>query len=152
MSFITDTKVFAPGPIIQKGIQAMSNIELEMAPYFQRIRGRLECSKKRQERLLKTVYRAIEEFVTEHPEATHEEAEEFLGSPDEVALCLMELLDPVELEKEQKQKKIGILFTIGILAVALVVATIACFYLTRTQVEQAVVGKITIYAEGSTFP
>lgn len=127
----------------------MSNVSVELAPYFQRVGTRLNCSRRLRDRLLERIRRGAEEFVAERPEATQKEVEEYLGNPEEVAQELMEALDPAEVKRYQKRKRIGVLLVIGILTVALVAASALLIHFRNTPIETVMVGKITIYAEGS---
>ena len=125
----------------------MSSVALEMEPYFQRVKTRLRCPKKRRGTLLERVHRAAEEFSAENPEATPEEMEQYLGDPAEVARELMETLDPAELERYQRRKKLGALLCVGLLTVALVSAIIGVIYLKNSQVVFEVTETLTIYEE-----
>ncbi len=127
----------------------MSNVMVEMTPYFQRVRNRMRCPRKYQDEQLKKIIRAAEEYVLENPNATPEEAEEYLGKPEEIAQELMESIDPKVLERDRKRKRIGILLVIGILTAALLTASALLIYFKITPPESIIVEKITIYAEGS---
>ena len=125
----------------------MSNIALEMAPYFRRVEDRLKCPKKRRHSLLNRIHRAAEEFAAENPEATADETAEYLGDPAEVAQELMETLDPEELECYQRQKKIGTWLVIGLLIVALVAAGIWIVRLEHDTSPVEVIDTLVIYEE-----
>lgn len=125
----------------------MSSVALEMEPYFQRVKTRLRCPEKRRGTLLERVHRAAEEFAAENPEATPEEMEQYLGDPAEVAQELMETLDPAELERYQRRKKLGALLCIGLLAVALVFAGLWIFRLEHDTSPVEVIEKTIIYEE-----
>lgn len=107
----------------------MSNVRVEMATYFQHIRGRLSCSRRYQDEQMQKIFRAAEEYAQENPDATPEEVEMYLGDPAEVAQALMESIDPAEIERYQKRKKLGVLLVIGVLAIALGVMTTRFVYL-----------------------
>lgn len=74
----------------------MSNVRVEMATYFQHIRGRLSCSRRYQDEQMQKIFRAAEDYAQENPNATPEEVEMYLGDPAEVAQALMESIDPAE--------------------------------------------------------
>ena len=125
----------------------MSSVALEMEPYFQRVKTRLRCPKKRRGTLLERVHRAAEEFSAENPEATPEEMEQYLGDPAEVARELMETLDPAELERYQRRKKLGALLCIGVLTVALVFAGAWIVRLLRQPFQIEATETLVIYEE-----
>lgn len=78
---------------------------------------------------MQKIFRAAEEYAQENPDATPEEVEMYLGDPAEVAQALMESIDPAEIERYQKRKKLGVLLVIGVLAIALGVMTTRFVYL-----------------------
>lgn len=125
----------------------MSSVALEMEPYFQRVKTRLRCPEKRRGTLLERVHRAAEEFAAENPEATPEEMEQYLGDPAEVAQELMETLDPAELERYQRRKKLGALLCIGVLTVALVFAGAWIVRLLRQPFQIEATETLVIYEE-----
>ena len=82
----------------------MSNVRVEMASYFQHVRGWLSGSRRYQDEQMQKIFRAAEEYAQENPDATPEEVEMYLGDPAEVAQALMESIDPAEIERYQKRK------------------------------------------------
>lgn len=123
----------------------MSNVRVEMASYFQHVRGRLSGSRRYQDEQMQKIFRAAEEYAQENPDATPEEVEMYLGDPAEVAQALMESIDPAEIERYQKRKKLGVMLTIGILAVTLVVMGTGIVYLSRVSAPIEVVETIVIH-------
>lgn len=107
----------------------MSDVKVEMASYFQHVRGRLSGSRRYQDEQMQKIFRAAEEYAQENPDATPEEVEMYLGDPAEVAQVLMESIDPAEIERYQKRKKLGVMLVIGALAVALGVMTVRFVHL-----------------------
>ena len=110
----------------------MSDVKIEMASYFQHVRGRLSCSRRYQDEQMQKIFRAAEEYAQENPDATPEEVEMYLG-------------DPAEIERYQKRKKLGVMLTIGILAVTLVVMGTGIVYLSRVSAPIEVVETIVIH-------
>lgn len=94
---------------------------------------------------MQKIFRAAEEYAQENPDATPEEVEMYLGDPAEVAQALMESIDPAEIECYQKRKKLGVMLTIGILAVTLVVMGTGIVYLSRVSAPIEVVETIVIH-------
>ena len=123
----------------------MSDVKIEMASYFQHVRGRLSGSRRYQDEQMQKIFRAAEEYAQENPDATPEEVEMYLGYPAEVAQALMESIDPAEIERYQKRKKLGVMLTIGILAVTLVVMGTGIVYLSRVSAPIEVVETIVIH-------
>ena len=123
----------------------MSDVKIEMASYFQHVRGRLSCYRRYQDEQMQKIFRAAEEYAQENPDATPEEVEMYLGDPAEVAQALMESIDPAEIERYQKRKKLGVMLTIGILAVTLVVMGTGIVYLSRVSAPIEVVETIVIH-------
>lgn len=123
----------------------MSDVKIEMASYFQHVRGRLSGSRRYQDEQMQKIFRAAEEYAQENPDATPEEVEMYLGDPAEVAQALMESIDPAEIERYQKRKKLGVMLTIGILAVTLVVMGTGIVYLSRVSAPIEVVETIVIH-------
>ena len=123
----------------------MSDVKVEMVSYFQHVRGRLSCSRRYQDEQMQKIFRAAEEYAQENPDATPEEVEMYLGDPAEVAQALMESIDPAEIERYQKRKKLGVMLTIGILAVTLVVMGTGIVYLSRVSAPIEVVETIVIH-------
>lgn len=127
----------------------MSVANSELSPYFQRVRGRLSCSKKYQNEQMQKIFRAAEEYAQENPNATLEEVEEHLGNPEEVAQELMESIDPEVLERDRKRKRLGVLVAIGILAAALIAVSIGAAYYARITAPFEIIETLTIYEEVS---
>ena len=123
----------------------MSDVKIEMASYFQHVRGRLSGSRRYQDEQMQKIFRAAEDYAQENPDATPEEVEMYLGDPAEVAQALMESIDPAEIERYQKRKKLGVMLTIGILAVTLVVMGTGIVYLSRVSAPIEVVETIVIH-------
>lgn len=123
----------------------MSNVRVEMATYFQHIRGRLSCSRRYQDEQMQKIFRAAEEYAQENPNATPEEVEMYLGDPAEVAQALMESIDPAEIERYQKRKKLGVLLVIGVLAIALGVMTTRFVYLRSQPAHVEVIETLVIH-------
>lgn len=123
----------------------MSNVRVEMATYFQHIRGRLSCSRRYQDEQMQKIFRAAEEYAQENPDATPEEVEMYLGDPAEVAQALMESIDPAEIERYQKRKKLGVMLVIGALAVALGVMTVRFVHLRSQPAHVEVIETLVIH-------
>lgn len=123
----------------------MSRVTLEMDPYFRRIQRRLKCSRAQKRSLIERVRRAAEEFAEENPEATPEEVAEYLGNPYEVAQELLEALDPEELERYQKRKRMWLILGVGLLVVALIVMTIGFIHVTLDTQPMEVSETLVIY-------
>ena len=123
----------------------MSNVRVEMATYFQHIRGRLSCTRRYQDEQMQKIFRAAEEYAQENPNATPEEVEMYLGDPAEVAQALMESIDPAEIERYQKRKKLGVLLVIGVLAIALGVMTTRFVYLRSQPAHVEVIETLVIH-------
>ncbi len=94
---------------------------------------------------MQKIFRAAEEYAQENPDATPEEVEMYLGDPAEVAQALMESIDPAEIERYQKRKKLGVLLAVGVLVVALGVMGMRIVYLTRVSAPIEVVETIVIH-------
>ena len=123
----------------------MSNVRVEMASYFQHVRGRLSGSRRYQDEQMQKIFRAAEDYAQENPDATPEEVEMYLGDPAEVAQALMESIDPAEIERYQKRKKLGVMLTIGILAVALGVMTVRFVHLRSQPAHVEVIETLVIH-------
>lgn len=123
----------------------MSDVKIEMASYFQHIRGRLSCSRRYQDEQMQKIFRAAEEYAQENPDATPEEVEMYLGDPAEVAQALMESIDPAEIERYQKRKKLGVMLVIGALAVALGVMTVRFVHLRSQPAHVEVIETLVIH-------
>lgn len=123
----------------------MSDVKVEMASYFQHVRGRLSGSRRYQDEQMQKIFRAAEEYAQENPDATPEEVEMYLGDPAEVAQALMESIDPAEIERYQKRKKLGVMLTIGILAVALGVMTVRFVHLRSQPAHVEVIETLVIH-------
>lgn len=123
----------------------MSNVRVEMATYFQHIRGRLSCSRRYQDEQMQKIFRAAEDYAQENPNATPEEVEMYLGDPAEVAQALMESIDPAEIERYQKRKKLGVLLVIGVLAIALGVMTVRFVHLRSQPAHVEVIETLVIH-------
>ena len=123
----------------------MSNVRVEMASYFQHVRGRLSCSRRYQDEQMQKIFRAAEEYAQENPDATPEEVEMYLGDPAEVAQVLMESIDPAEIERYQKRKKLGVMLVIGALAVALGVMTVRFVHLRSQPAHVEVIETLVIH-------
>lgn len=123
----------------------MSDVKIEMASYFQHVRGRLSCSRRYQDEQMQKIFRAAEEYAQENPDATPEEVEMYLGDPAEVAQVLMESIDPAEIERYQKRKKLGVMLVIGALAVALGVMTVRFVHLRSQPAHVEVIETLVIH-------
>ena len=123
----------------------MSDVKVEMASYFQHVRGRLSGSRRYQDEQMQKIFRAAEDYAQENPDATPEEVEMYLGDPAEVAQALMESIDPAEIERYQKRKKLGVMLTIGILAVALGGMTVRFFHLRSQPAHVEVIETLVIH-------
>lgn len=123
----------------------MSNVRVEMASYFQHVRGWLSGSRRYQDEQMQKIFRAAEDYAQENPDATPEEVEMYLGDPAEVAQALMESIDPAEIERYQKRKKLGVMLTIGILAVALGVMTVRFVHLRSQPAHVEVIETLVIH-------
>lgn len=123
----------------------MSDVKVEMASYFQHVRGRLSGSRRYQDEQMQKIFRAAEDYAQENPDATPEEVEMYLGDPAEVAQALMESIDPAEIERYQKRKKLGVMLTIGILAVALGVMTVRFVHLRSQPAHVEVIETLVIH-------
>lgn len=125
----------------------MSDVKIEMASYFQHVRGRLSCSRRYQDEQMQKIFRAAEEYAQENPDATPEEVEMYLGDPAEVAQVLMEGLDPAEVERYHRRKKFGVLFIIGILTAALIAVSMGAVYYARMTSPIEITETLIIYEE-----
>ena len=123
----------------------MSDVKIEMASYFQHVRGRLSCSRRYQDEQMQKIFRAAEDYAQENPDATPEEVEMYLGDPAEVAQVLMESIDPAEIERYQKRKKLGVMLVIGALAVALGVMTVRFVHLRSQPAHVEVIETLVIH-------
>lgn len=123
----------------------MSDVKVEMASYFQHVRGRLSCSRRYQDEQMQKIFRAAEDYAQENPDATPEEVEMYLGDPAEVAQVLMESIDPAEIERYQKRKKLGVMLVIGALAVALGVMTVRFVHLRSQPAHVEVIETLVIH-------
>lgn len=123
----------------------MSNVRVEMASYFQHVRGWLSGSRRYQDEQMQKIFRAAEEYAQENPDATPEEVEMYLGDPAEVAQVLMESIDPAEIERYQKRKKLGVMLVIGALAVALGVMTVRFVHLRSQPAHVEVIETLVIH-------
>lgn len=123
----------------------MSDVKIEMASYFQHVRGRLSGSRRYQDEQMQKIFRAAEEYAQENPDATPEEVEMYLGDPAEVAQVLMESIDPAEIERYQKRKKLGVMLVIGALAVALGVMTVRFVHLRSQPAHVEVIETLVIH-------
>lgn len=94
---------------------------------------------------MQKIFRAAEDYAQENPDATPEEVEMYLGDPAEVAQALMESIDPAEIERYQKRKKLGVMLTIGILAVALGVMTVRFVHLRSQPAHVEVIETLVIH-------
>lgn len=125
----------------------MQNVSVELRPYFRRVEKRLKCPRKQRRALLDKIRRAAEEFAAENPEASPEEAAEYLGDPDEVAHSLLEDIEPKALEQFEKRKKICIGILVAVLLAVGAVLTKWVVHLEQEPEPVEVTEKLVIYEE-----
>ena len=130
----------------------MSNVSVELAPYFRRVESHLDCPRKVRKQLMERVRRAAEEFVAERPDATREEVEEYLGDPKEVAQEMMKTLDPEESERYQKSKKVTRMLIYGIIAAVVIILALGFIHLTLDTRPAEIIETIVIYPEEEIIP
>ena len=103
--------------------------EREMKDYLRRAEPYLRCEKAQRETFRQYILASAQDFLTEQPEASFQELEAALGTPEKAAAIFMETLAPEEPHRyEKRQRHHRWLWAAGIAVVIVLLAAMVIYY------------------------
>ena len=108
-----------------------------MGDYFRALERCLDCPGKDREQFLAQARRMADDFLQGKPDAT----------PEELARCLLEELDPELLERRKRRRKLGRRILTGVVAAVIVALCISVGWLATHRHQIEVTERLVIYAE-----
>lgn len=93
--------------------------------YLNAVKGLLPCSFKQKKSVLRTIKASMQAYLSEHPQASTDELVNQFGSPEQIAAAHIDVMDTAELLKQLRMKKRISRILTTIVAVVLLIWTIA---------------------------
>lgn len=103
-------------------------MEQQMEQYCRKVKTFLQCPPADARRCIDDVQRTAERLRQEAPGISQDEIEDFLGEPKEVARMFQDTLDPVQVDRFRRRRKLLFGVLIGVLLVGLLGALYTAYY------------------------
>ena len=115
----------------------------ERKQYINKIKKLLFCSSKDRKKFLHDFNENIDDFLKDNPEASIDELQKAMGTPQEIAEEFLSNIDTKELRK--RTSIVRVLIIIGAVALLIFATTLFCLWLDAHESRVGNYGEITTY-------
>lgn len=118
-----------------------------LRPYYRQLKRKLVCPAQERTHFLEEAHRSIANFLSENPQATQADVEDFMGSPESLAETYLASIDQDDLRTYLKSRKRSkVLIVTCILTLLVVVLSLAIYLWQQEKAPIYYVGQAATYS------